>query len=154
MASAGHDDALQRRVLVSTDDSELGELARRWAARCARELGVALVTLQGGAAPAAETLAAATPAELLVLGLAGRQGRVPDAAVDLAAVCHAEVRLLHTRPLPLRRSSRPGPGLVTRTALYHARSPVAIVHATHPVLERKRTQKRSTPLTTPGAMMR
>lgn len=106
------------------------------------------------------------------------------AAVDLAAICHTEVHLLHTHPLPLRRSDspeerwagravlesvlrqllrltpdytpstellrlqaqeavghhcgdgllvvgarctpHPGLGLVTRTALHHARSPVAV----------------------------
>ncbi|MGH3932734.1 MAG: universal stress protein [Pseudonocardiaceae bacterium] len=247
MASTGREDTLERRVLVATDESELGEQARRWAGRCARKLGVTLVTLQGISATATETLtetlAPVRPIDLLVVGLADHQGRIPNAAVDLvaaapcltvlmradggnpretvtaavsgdqsdeavlaaavdiAAICHAEVRLLHTRPLPLRRSdspderwagqivlesarrqilrlspnctpstqllrlqaqeavchhcgtgllvvgarrsSRPGLGLVTRTALYHARSPVAVVHATHPAAERKRTLKAS-----------
>lgn len=243
MASTGREDALERRVLVATDDSELGELGRRWAGRCARELDSALVPLQRSSATAAEALAPAGAADLLVIGLADHQGRVPNAALDLvaaapcltvlmrtdggdprepvtaavsgdpsdeavlaaavnlAAICHAEVRLLHTRPLPLRRSDSPNErwagrivlesarrqvlrlapdcapttellrlqaqeavghhcgagllvvgarrsphprlGLVTRTALYHARSSVAVVHATHPASERKRTLQAS-----------
>ncbi|MGH3941606.1 MAG: hypothetical protein ACRDTG_23845 [Pseudonocardiaceae bacterium] len=243
MASTGQEDALERRVLVATDESELGEQARRWAGRCARKLGVALVKLQGISATAAEILAPVRPADLLVIGLADHHGRIPNtavdlvaaascltvlmradgstpqkpvtaavsgdpsdeavlaAAVDIAAICHAELRLLHTRPLPLRRSDspderwagqivlesarrqilrlapdctpstqllrlqaqeavchscgtgllvvgarrspRPGLGLVARTALYHARSPVAIVPATSLAAERKRTLKAS-----------
>lgn len=175
------------------------------------------------------TLTPADPADLLIVGLGDRQGRVPHAAldlvaaapcltvlmrngggnlpdlvtaavsgdpsdegvlaaaVDLAAMCHAQVRLLQSRPLPLRhsdtseerwagravlkstrrqflrlapdwvpstelvrlqaqeavchrygdgllvvgarRTPHPGPGLVTRTALYYARSSVAVARA-------------------------
>jgi nucleotide-binding universal stress UspA family protein len=242
MTPADQEEAPQRRVLVCTDESELGELARQWAGQCARELGVALVTLQGSSAA---TLTPADPADLLVLGLADSQGRVPHAAVDLvaaapcltilmrangghpqgpvtaavsgdpsdeailaaavdlAAICHAEVRLLHTHPLPLRRSDspeerwagrtvlesalrqilrlipdytpstelvrlqaqeavghhsgdgllvvgarrtpHPGLGTVTRTALHHARSPVAVAHTAHPTSERTRPQEADEP---------
>jgi len=240
MAPADQGDAPQRRILMCTDESELGELARQWAGRCARELGVALVTLHGNPATPAATLIPAHPADLLVLGLADSQGWVPHtavdlvaaapcltvlmrpnggypqkpvtaavsgdpsdeavlaAAVDLAAICHTEVRLLHTHPLPLRhsdspeerwagqavlesvlrqllrltpdytpstelvrlqaqeavghhcgdgllvvgarRTPHPGLGTVTRTALHHARSPVAVAR-THLASERKRTQE-------------
>jgi hypothetical protein len=229
MAPAERGDVPQRRVLVCSDDSELGELASWWAAQCARDLGVALVRLHGSVAAPEATLSPAHPADLLVLGIDDRHGRVPyaaldlvatapcltvlvrlgggnpkapvtaavsgdpsdeavlAAAVDLAALCHSEVRLLHARPLPLRRSDsseerwtgravlesarrqilrlapdctpsiefvrlqaqeavchhcgdgllvvgarrtpHPGLGLVTRTALYHARSPVAVARA-------------------------
>jgi hypothetical protein len=238
------DNAPERRVLVCADESEPGELARQWAAHCARELGVALVTLPGSVAEPVATLASARPTDLLILGLGDHHWHVPEAvmdlvaaapcltvllradgstlqepvtaavsgdpsdsavlaaATDLAALCHTEVRLLHTRPLPLhhsdspaeyragravlesarrqilrlapdcvpsatlirlqaqealchhsgpgllvvgaRRTHHPGLGLVTRTALYHARSPVAVARA-----NAKYPQRGANPLPTP-----
>lgn len=149
MASTLRECAPQRRVLVCADESELGELARRWAGARAAELGATLVTLHGSPATPAVTLEPAHATDLLVLGLADSEGRVADtapelvaaapclavlmrpgggdtqapvtvavsgdpsdeaviaAAVSLAAPWHATMHLLHSRPLPLRRSDSP-----------------------------------------------
>ena len=126
MTRTERDDAPERRVLVCADESEPGELARQWAAHCAHELGVALVTLHGSVAAPVATLASARPTDLLVLGLGDHHWHVPEAVVGA------------------RRTHHPGLGLVTRTALYHARSPVAVARASA-----KNPQAGANPLPTP-----